>query len=170
MSLQPLLSASPAIQLHAYAAMLAFGLGAHVLFLPKGDKTHRRLGRVWAALMVIVAVSSFLIWESRMFGLFSPIHLLSVATLVLVWRGIAAARSRKIIAHLRIMQITYLGALVVAGWFTFMPGRIMNEVVFGPEGGNPVESALFFAVSIAVGAAVIMLLRRANRARPRQAA
>jgi len=165
MSLQPLLSASPAIQVHAYAAMLAFALGGYILFLPKGNGTHRRLGRVWAGLMAAVAVTSFLIWESRVFGPFSPIHLLSIMTLILLWLGVRAARARRIAVHLRIMQTTYLGALVIAGWFTFMPGRIMNEVVFGPEGGNPLQSALFVAGSVSVGAAVMLLLRRANRGR-----
>src|SRR5688500_14107377 len=96
MSLSPLLDASPVIQAHAYSAMLAFVLGAYVLFLPKGDRTHRRLGRMWASLMVIVATSSLFIWESRMFGLFSPIHLLSVGTLVALWLAIRAARQRRI--------------------------------------------------------------------------
>lgn len=163
MSLSPLLAASPAIQAHAYAAMLAFILGAYVLFLPKGDSSHKRLGRVWATLMVIVATTSFFIWQARVFGPFSPIHLLSVASLVLLWLAIRAARMRRIKAHRRIMQATYLGALVIAGWFTFMPDRIMNEVVFGPDGGSPLQSAAFVAASILGGAAIIALLRHANR-------
>jgi uncharacterized membrane protein len=31
------------------------------------------------------------------------------------------------------MTYTFLGALVIAGLFTLMPGRIMHEVVFGPS-------------------------------------
>jgi len=58
------------------------------------------------------------------------------------------------------MQLTYLGALVIAGWFTFMPGRIMNQVVFGPEGGSPMQSVAFLAASILGGAAILLLLRR----------
>lgn len=162
MSLEPLLSASPVIQIHAFAAIAAFGLGGLVLFRRKGDRRHRQLGRVWVILMVVVAISSLFIWQSRTFGLFSPIHILSLVTLVNLWLGIRFARRRNIRAHVGTMQALYVGALVIAGWFTFMPGRIMNHVVFGPEGGGPMQSATFLAASLAVGAAIIWLIRRAT--------
>lgn len=155
MSLEPLLAASPIIQIHAFAATAAFGLGGFVLFRRKGDGTHRRLGRLWVILMLATALTSFFIWQSRLFGLFSPIHLLSLMTLGTLWLGVRYARQRSVQAHMRTMQSLYLGALVIAGWFTFMPGRIMNEVVFGPQGGSPFESAAFLATSIAVGADLI---------------
>jgi uncharacterized membrane protein len=161
MSLEPLLSASPVIQIHAFAAIAAFGIGGFVLFRRKGDDTHRRLGRLWVILMAATAVSSLFIWQSRTFGLFSPIHLLSLITLVTLWLGVRHARRRNIRAHLITMQALYLGALVIAGWFTFMPGRIMNEVVFGPQGGSPFQSAAFLAISLTVGAALVWLVRRA---------
>jgi uncharacterized membrane protein len=162
MSLEPLLSASPIIQIHAYAAMGAFILGGIVLFGRKGNGPHKRLGRVWVMLMLVTALSSFFVWQSRMFGLFSPIHLLSIMTLVSLWLGVRSARRRNITAHRATMQSLYIGALVIAGWFTFMPGRIMNRVVFGPDGGNPMQSAVFLATSISLGAALIWLLRHAN--------
>lgn len=162
MSLEPLLSASPVIQIHAFAAIVALGLGGFVLFRRKGDQGHRRLGRFWVILMIVVAVSSFFVWEARTFGLFSPIHLLSVTTLVTLWLGVRFARQRNIKAHLGTMQSLYLLSLGVAGWFTFMPGRIMNEVVFGPKGGGPWESAEFLVVSFGLGAAMIWLVRRAS--------
>lgn len=161
MSLEPLLAASPVIQIHALAAIGAFGLGGFVLFRRKGDGTHRRLGRFWVILMLATAVSSLLIWQSRSFGLFSPIHLLSLLTLVTLFLGVRHARRRNIRAHLITMQALYLGALVIAGWFTFMPGRIMNQVVFGPEGGSPFQSAAFLAISLVVGAVLVWLIRRA---------
>jgi uncharacterized membrane protein len=43
-SLAPLLNAAPAIQLHAFAALAAFGLGAVQLAAPKGTLPHRTLG------------------------------------------------------------------------------------------------------------------------------
>jgi uncharacterized membrane protein len=30
------------------------------------------------------------------------------------------------------MTLMFIGALVIAGAFTFMPGRIMHQVAFGP--------------------------------------
>jgi Predicted membrane protein len=165
MSLQPLLDASPIIQLHAYAATLAFFIGALVLFRRKGDRAHRRWGMSWVGLMVIVALTSFFIWELRVFGLFSPIHILSVITVVSLFQAVQQARKRNIKAHMRTMQALYLLALVLTGWFTFMPGRIMNRVVFGEGGGAPLESALFLLSSFAIGAGAIWLVRRAGAKR-----
>ena len=41
MTLEPLLQASLAIQIHALAAVLAFLLGGMILFRKKGDRLHR---------------------------------------------------------------------------------------------------------------------------------
>jgi uncharacterized membrane protein len=130
MSLQPLIEASLAIQIHTVSAILAFMLGGAILFRRKGDHMHRLGGRIWVGLMVVVCVSSFFIHEIRLVGIWSPIHLLSVGTLVALSRGVYLARSRRIDGHLRTMQATYFGALIVAGYFTFLPGRIMHRVVF----------------------------------------
>jgi uncharacterized membrane protein len=162
MSLQPLLSAAPIIQLHACAAMLAFFLGAVVLFRRKGDAPHRKLGMSWVSLMVIVSLTSFFIWEIRLFGLFSPIHGLSVLTLVGLWQAVRFVRQRMIKAHMRTMQMLYLLGLAITGWFTFMPGRIMNRVVFGPDGAGPVESAVFLVASIVAISGSVWLVRRAG--------
>lgn len=146
MDFTPLVTASPAIQIHALAAVLAFGLGGYVLFRRKGDRLHRMGGRIWVGLMLAVCLSSFFIHTIRMFGPFSPIHILSIGTLYALWRGVAMARLRRIADHRRMMQLTYAGALVAAGFFTFMPGRIMNQVFFG--GPQPM-------VGVAVAAAVV---------------
>jgi uncharacterized membrane protein len=34
--------------------------------------------------------------------------------------------------HRNVMVLTFTGALVIAGLFTLLPGRIMHAVVFGP--------------------------------------
>ena len=78
MSLAPLLDASPAIQFHAFAAIAAFFLGAFQLTAPKGTLPHRTFGWLWVALMLIVCISSFWIHELRIWGEWSPIHLLSI--------------------------------------------------------------------------------------------
>ena len=84
MSLAPLLNAAPAIQLHAFSALAAFGLGAVQLAAPKGTLPHRTLGWTWVVLMVIVAASSFWIHELRVWGPWSPIHLLAIFTLAML--------------------------------------------------------------------------------------
>ena len=131
MSLEPLLSASPAIQLHAFAAMSAFVLGLVQLAAPKGTLPHRTLGGIWVAIMFVVATSSFFIHQLRVWGPWSPIHLLSIFTLVMLPLGVWRAHTHQVQSHRWTMISIFLGALVIAGLFTFVPSRIMHAVVFG---------------------------------------
>jgi uncharacterized membrane protein len=132
MTLAPLLAASPAIQLHAFAALAAFALGAVQLAAPKGTIPHRLFGWLWAGLMLTVVISSFFIHEIRLWGPWSPIHLLSVFTLIMLPLAVWAARRHDVRRHQRAMVGLFAGALAIAGIFTFMPGRIMHAVLFGP--------------------------------------
>jgi uncharacterized membrane protein len=131
MTLAPLLAAPIAIQIHAFAAIAAFILGAVQLTAPKGTIPHRLLGWVWAALMLTVAISSFFIHELRLWGPWSPIHLLSLLTLVTLPLAIFYARRRDVRRHRWVMIGLFAGALVIAGIFTFLPGRIMHTALFG---------------------------------------
>ena len=131
MTLAPLISASSPIPLHAFAALAAALLGALQLWWPKGTRNHRMLGYIWVGLMVFVAASGFFIHVLRLFGPFSPIHLLSAVTLVSLWYAVRAARLGKIGQHRRIMVALFWMALVLTGAFTFLPGRLMHQVVSG---------------------------------------
>lgn len=131
MSLQPLLSAAPAIQVHAFAAMAAFALGIVQLTAPKGTLPHRTVGYVWVALMVVVAGTSFWIHDLRVWGPWSPIHLLSIFTLATLPFAVLHARHHRVREHRNAMVAMFAGALVIAGLFTFLPGRIMHAVAFG---------------------------------------
>jgi uncharacterized membrane protein len=130
-TLAPLLNATPAIQVHAFAAITAFALGLVQLASPKGTFPHRTLGFVWVALMLIVCISAFFIHQIRMWGQWSPIHLLAVFTLVMLPLAVLAAHRHDVQQHRRAMLGLFAGALLIAGIFTFYPGRIMYEVVFG---------------------------------------
>ena len=132
MTLAPLLAASAAIQVHAFAALAAFALGVVQLAAPKGTIPHRLFGWLWAALMLTVVTSSFFIHEIRLWGPWSPIHLLSVFTLLMLPLAVVSARRHDVRRHRRTMAGLFVGALVIAGLFTFMPGRIMHTVLFGP--------------------------------------
>src|SRR3984957_1649331 len=131
MSLAPLLDAPAQIPLHALAAMAAFVLGVVQFAAPKGTLPHRTLGWIWAALMMAVAASSFWIHQIRLWGPWSPIHLLSIFTLVTVPLAVWKAHRHEVADHRRIMVMIFSGALVIAGLFTLLPGRIMHAVVFG---------------------------------------
>jgi uncharacterized membrane protein len=131
MSLAPLLDAAPAIPVHAFAAMAAFALGVVQFAAPKGTLPHRTVGWIWVGLMAIVAASSFWIHEIRLLGPWSPIHLLSIFTLIMLPIAVWRARRHRVADHRRIMTMTFVGALVIAGLFTLLPGRVMHAVVFG---------------------------------------
>lgn len=131
MSLAPLLAAAPEIQLHAFAAMAAFVLGAVQIAVPKGALPHRALGWVWVLLMLVISGSSFLIHGIKLWGPWSPIHLLSVFAPIMLVLGVMAARAHRVRAHRITMISIYAGALVLAGLFTLVPGRLMHEVLFG---------------------------------------
>jgi uncharacterized membrane protein len=132
MSLAPLLDAAPAIPLHAFAAIAAFVLGIVQFAAPKGTLPHRTLGWIWVGLMLAVAISSFWIHQIRLVGLWSPIHLLSILVLITVPLGVWRAHRHEVADHRLIMTLIFSGALVIAGLFTLLPGRIMHAVVFGP--------------------------------------
>jgi uncharacterized membrane protein len=131
MNLAPLTNAPLAIQLHAYAALAAFVLGVVQLARVKGTTGHRTLGYTWVGLMLTVAIGSFWIHELRLWGAWSPIHLLSSVTLGMLPLGIMHARRHSVSAHRGTMLGLFAGALIVAGIFTFVPGRIMYRVLFG---------------------------------------
>jgi uncharacterized membrane protein len=130
MSLAPLLDAAPAIPLHAFAALAALALGIVQFAAPKGTLPHRTIGWIWVALMATVAASSFWIHQLRLFGPWSPIHLLSIMVLVLLPIAVVSAHRHDVRRHRRIMIGIFGGGLVVAGLFTFVPGRIMHAVIF----------------------------------------
>jgi uncharacterized membrane protein len=132
MTLAPLIEAVPAIQVHAFAAMTAFALGLVQLAAPKGTLPHRTLGWIWVTLMLIVSITAFFIHQIRLWGPWSPIHLLAIFTLIMLPVAVYAAHGHKVERHRRTMIGLFVGALVIAGLFTLVPGRIMHAVVFGP--------------------------------------
>jgi uncharacterized membrane protein len=133
MSLQPLFDAMTPIPLHALAAIAAFVLGVVQLAAPKGTLPHRTLGWIWVALMTTVAISSFWIHghSFRLWRSWSPIHILSILTPLMLLVAVFRARRHDARAHAITMTSIFTGALVIAGLFTLLPGRIMHVVLFG---------------------------------------
>ena len=116
------------LAIHVATVTPALPLGAYVLFRRKGDRAHRLLGRVWAALMVPGALSSFGL--HGLMGHLSPIHLLSIMTMIGVPRGVLLAMRGEIATHRQTMLRVYTG-LVLAGAFAFLPGRLLGIWLFG---------------------------------------
>ena len=116
---------------HALLALLAILLGGLQLSRVKGTPQHRILGWIWVALMAYVATSSFLISEIKMWGAYSPIHLLSAWTLISLVIATYHARRGNIRQHKIWMVLLYVLALLVTGLFTLWPGRVIHAVLFG---------------------------------------
>jgi uncharacterized membrane protein len=136
MSFSLLLQAAPAIQIHVATALLALLLGTYLLIAPKGTGTHRMLGRIWIGVMVVTSLSSFFIHSLRLYYGFSPIHILSVLTLIGSWQAVVAARAGRIAEHRRHVGNLYSLALLTAGAFTLLPGRLMHKLLFGEGQGQ----------------------------------
>jgi uncharacterized membrane protein len=113
-TLTPLLTADPVIQVHAFAAMSAFGLGVIQLAAAKGTPPHRTIGWIWVALMTVIAVSSFWIHTIRLVGPFSPIHLLSIFTLVML--PIAVMHAHRGSVHVRARPDHVRGGVRIVNW------------------------------------------------------
>ena len=117
-------------------------LGIVQLTAPKGTLPHRTIGWIWVALLAIIAISSFWIHKIRLWGPFSPIHLISIFALVMLPIGVWRRTRHKVTRTPPHDDRDFFGGLVIAGLFTFVPGRIMHEVFSAPEKspcGRPVS-------------------------------
>jgi uncharacterized membrane protein len=119
------------IPIHAIMAMIAIILGGIQLSMKKGGAIHKLLGRIWVGLMMFVAITSFFIHEINLWGAYSPIHLLSLWTIFILGVGVYYARVGNIKRHKQVMIATYFFALILTGFFTLMPGRIMHQILIG---------------------------------------
>ena len=130
MSLEPLLTASPVIQLHLAAALAALVIGTVQFAGAKGTLPHRTLGIAFVATMAVTALSAIFIRSSPDGG-FSWIHVfipLSLFGLVGLVRSVRRAGSR---SHRRIVSLLFFGSLIIPGLFAFMPGRLLHTLVTG---------------------------------------
>nr|WP_321360767.1 DUF2306 domain-containing protein [uncultured Hyphomonas sp.] len=128
-NITPLVEAAFVIKLHVLGAVTAFVVGAILLRGVKGAGLHRKLGYTWVAAMGLTAISSFFIT-----GLngshFSWIHGISAWTIIALPMAVAAARRRNIRKHAKGMTNAFVGGLLVAGLFTFLPGRMLWSIFF----------------------------------------
>lgn len=129
--MEPLFNETQPIPFHAMAAMLAIVIGAIQFSMKKGGIKHKALGYIWVSLMLFVSISSFFIHEIKLWGNYSPIHLLSIWTIFSVGLAIYFVRVGNIKRHRQVMIALYGFALILTGLFTLLPGRAMNQVVFG---------------------------------------
>lgn len=161
MTLEPLVSAPLAVQIHVATVLPAAVLGAVLLARRKGTPAHRFFGKIWLVLMVATSFSTFFIHGLRTFGDFSPIHLLSVYVIAGSVLAIRSARRRDLSAHRAHVAGMYFGGIVVAGLFTLVPRRVMGAMIF--DGAPGLASGLAAgAVSVLLVAAGALAVREAG--------
>ena len=110
---------------HFGTLMVALAITPVMLLIRKGTKLHRTLGYVWLSMMITTAIVTLFIRDINDGG-FSFIHLLSALTLIisfLIWRS---ARAGDHVAHRKQVHGIVLGALLIAGAFTFQFGRLFD--------------------------------------------
>jgi uncharacterized membrane protein len=130
---------SPLVWLHLAAILTATLLTPVMLLRAKGTASHRRLGHVWFATMLLAAISS-LFFNARTDGSsnwgvfsgdFSPIHILSFWVLFQAPLIVRRARAHDRSGHEKAVRGMVIGALLIAGFFTFPFGRMLGTWLFG---------------------------------------
>lgn len=96
----------------------------------RGDPLHRQLGWVWVVAMFLTALVTFNIRSINRGG-FSLIHLLSAWTLIQVAVIVWSARNHNLARHRSAVRGMVLGALLIAGFFTFPFDRLLGQWLFG---------------------------------------
>ncbi len=120
--------------LHLATVVPCFIIGTLLLVIKKGTNVHKILGRIYMILMMITALITLIMPTqvgSRFLNHFGWIHSFSFLTLYTVPAAYWAIKRGDIKTHKQKMILLYFGAIIIAGGFTFIPGRYLYEVFFG---------------------------------------
>lgn len=120
--------------IHLTLILPAFVIGTYLLLNRKGTANHRRLGKAYMLLMLISAIITLFMPAKvgpQLLNHFGLVHGLSFLVLYSVPAAYKAAKRHDVSAHKRNMINLYFGGLIIAGAFTFMPGRFLHTLIFG---------------------------------------
>jgi uncharacterized membrane protein len=126
----PLWSQPFSVQLHVLSVAVAFFVGLIIFLLPKGTGFHRLLGWTFVVAMIGAAATSIMMIADFNTGL-NFLHIFTVVTVVSLTLGLRAIRRGNVQGHAYNMIGLYIGGLLVAGSFSFIPGRLMWRMLFG---------------------------------------
>ncbi len=127
---------TPLIAFHMTAALVAIAIGPIAIWARKGQtlrpKVHRAFGYAWVTVMVLAALSAIFIRDGQLPNLwgFSPIHLLIPLVLAQMFMAFRHLALGNLAAHRKTMVRLYINACVIAGAFTFLPGRYLGHMVW----------------------------------------
>ncbi len=114
---------------HIATICIALILTPIMMLRQRGDKGHRQLGWIWVSALALTALLTFNIRYLN-HGQFSFIHLLSAWTLVQVVVIVRSAKAHNVARHRRAVRGMVIGALLIAGFFTFPFNRLMGQWLF----------------------------------------
>lgn len=120
--------------LHLLTVGPAALIGIYLFLRRKGTAIHKLLGKIYMVLMLLTAIITLFMPAAvgaRLLGHFGFIHLFSLLTLYAVPTAFFAARRGDIAAHKGPMIGLFIGGVLIAGTFAFMPGRILHGWLFG---------------------------------------
>jgi uncharacterized membrane protein len=115
---------------HLATVFPALLIGSYLLFNRKGTAAHKLLGKVYMTLMLATSLVTLFMAAGvgpTLLGHFGFIHLFSLLVLYCVPSAFFAIRSGNINKHRSNMVGVYVGGLLIAGAFTFMPGRLLHS-------------------------------------------
>lgn len=121
------------LYLHLGTVVPCFFIGALLLVIRKGTRIHVNFGRIYMTLMMITAcVTLFMPAEvgPRFLNHFGWIHSFSFLTIYTVPTAYWAIKRGNVKVHKRKMILLYFGAIIIAGGFTFTPGRYLYNLFF----------------------------------------
>ncbi|MCK9513201.1 MAG: DUF2306 domain-containing protein [Pigmentiphaga sp.] len=131
------MSLSPLIAIHLVTALGATAVGPVALWArrtghPARVRLHRAAGYAFTTLMLCAALSALFIRDDTLpnWHGFTAIHILIPLTLLGLWQAFRYLHKGDIAGHRRIMRQVYLGACLVAGAFTLLPGRYLGDLVW----------------------------------------
>jgi uncharacterized membrane protein len=114
------------VWIHLVSLIIVLALTPIMMLRKRGDDWHRLLGWIWSFCMLVAAGISFVMTNGR----FSIIHILSVIVVVGVPVLVLSARRRDIARHRGQARGFVIGALLIAGFFTFPFGRLLGTWFF----------------------------------------
>lgn len=158
---------------HTGCGVAALVWGGVVVGMRKGTRRHRYAGWIYVAIMTLLCVTSFFIYE--LFGGFGPFHVAAIISFVSIIGGILAPLLRTQIgddwmeAHYRFMLWSYVGLVMATGSHFFEPlgSLLYNYTPFAQVGSLAATILVCWGAPAAIGAYFIYSRKERIKARAR---
>jgi len=106
---------------HFICALGALLLAPIMMVRRKGDRSHKWLGRIWAAMMAVIIISAFSMYELKgrpnLFHFFALVSLVTLSSAIWAIRKYKKTRERKyLVTHQHCMVWAYFGLTAAGVW------------------------------------------------------